>query len=297
MIRYLKTFIAAARLGSFSTAGARLGLTQSAVSMQIQRLEAELNCELFMRIGKTVVVSEHGKQLLATAQQVIDLFESMKGQSELSSARGKIDIGAISTVQLGLLPAALGEFRKRFPLIELNVVPGTSVQLMSLIDSNDLSLAVMIRPNLRMTKGMKWTTLLRETYVAICPAAVKEESVKELLARHPFLRYSRRSYGGQLVDRFLKRSRLQVNDAMELDEPMVITEMVRQGLGVSIIPFDLVSGNLGKKIRLLPLPGQAFHREIGILRRTAPEPNAALEQLIESISGAAVRLDSAAGKA
>lgn len=290
MIRYLKTFIAAARLGSFSSAGAQLGLTQSAVSMQIQRLENELNCELFKRIGKTVIVSDHGKQLLSTAEQVIDLFESMKGQTELSVARGKIDIGAISTVQLGLLPTALGEFRQQFPLVELNVVPGTSVQLMSLIDSNDLSLAVMIKPSIRITKGLKWTSLLRETYVAICPGSVKETSVRELLADYPFIRYSRRSYGGQLVDKYLKRSRLHVNDAMELDEPMVIMEMVRQGLGVSIIPFDLVAGNLGKKLRLLPLPGEAFYRDVGILHRPLAAPNMALDALIGSISGAARRL-------
>src|SRR3989442_159290 len=194
MIRYLKTFIAAAQLGSFSTAGARLGLTQSAVSMQIRRLEDELNCELFTRVGKSVIVSDHGKQLLRTAEEIIRLFESMKGPTEVAATRGKIDIGAISTVQLGLLPAALADFRKNLPLVEVNVVPGTSVQLMSQIDSNDLSLAVMIRPNLKMTKSLKWTTLLRETYVAIAPLTARETTVKDLLAAHPFLRYSRRSY-------------------------------------------------------------------------------------------------------
>src|SRR5450830_2044636 len=123
--------------GSFSTAGARLGLTQSAVSMQIKRLEDEFNCELFVRAGKSITVSEHGKQLMRTAEEIIRLFESMKEQTEVAATRGKIDIGAISTVQLGLLPAALADFRRQLPLVEVNVVPGTSVQLMSQIDSND----------------------------------------------------------------------------------------------------------------------------------------------------------------
>lgn len=291
MIRYLKTFIAAARLDSFSAAGAQLGLTQAAVSMQIQRLEQELNCKLFERIGKTVTISAHGKQLLVTAEQIVALFNSMKGQTDAAQARGRIDIGAISTVQQGLLPKALTAFRRQFPKVEVNIVPGTSVQLMSLIDSNDLSLAVMIRPTLRITKGLKWTPLLSETYVAICSTSVKgPTSIKDLLADHPFLRYSRRSYGGQLVDRYLKRNRLQVDDAMELDEPMVLIEMVREGLGVSIIPYGLVARQLGRNIRVIPLPGQAFHREIGVLQRTASATNIALDGLIECIANASGRL-------
>jgi len=288
MIRYLKTFVAAAQLGSFSTAGARLGLTQSAVSMQIRRLEDELNCELFTRVGKSVTVSDHGKQLLRTSEEIIRLFESMKGQTEVAATRGKIDIGAISTVQLSLLPAALADFRKYLPLVEINVVPGTSVQLMSQIDSNDLSLAIMIRPNLKMTKGLKWTTMLRETYVAIAPLSARETTVKDLLAAHPFLRYSRRSYGGQLVDRYLKRARLHVNDTMELDEPMVIMEMVRKGLGVAIIPYDLAAGaSSSKKLRVLPLGGAGFFREIGVLRRVASASNDAVDQLLHCIAKAA----------
>ncbi|WP_211440632.1 LysR family transcriptional regulator [Collimonas humicola] len=287
MIRYLKTFAAAAQLGSFSTAGARLGLTQSAVSMQIKRLEDELNCELFTRAGKSVAVSDHGRQLLHTAEEIIRLFESMKGQTEVAATRGKIDIGAISTVQLGLLPAALAEFRKCFPLVVVNVVPGTSVQLMSQIDSNDLSLAVMIRPNLKMTKSLQWTTMLRETYVAIAPLSARQATVKDLLLAHPFLRYSRRSYGGQLVERYLKRTRLGVNDTMELDEPMVIMEMVRKGLGVAIIPYDLTVSASSKKLRVLPLGDAGFFREIGVLQHISPVSNVAVEKLLDCIAKAA----------
>jgi len=288
MIRYLKTFLAAAQLGSFSTAGARLGLTQSAVSMQIKRLEDEFNCELFVRAGKSITVSEHGKQLMRTAEEIIRLFESMKEQTEVAATRGKIDIGAISTVQLGLLPAALADFRRQLPLVEVNVVPGTSVQLMSQIDSNDLALAVMIRPNLKMNKGLQWHAMLRETYVAIAPLATRETSIKDLLAAHPFLRYSRRSYGGQLVDRYLKRTRLHVNDTMELDEPMVIMEMVRQGLGVAIIPYDLAAGSSSNKLRVLPLEGAGFLREIGVLQRITPVPNRAVEVLLACLERAAL---------
>jgi DNA-binding transcriptional LysR family regulator len=129
--------------------------------------------------------------------------------------------------------------------------------------------------------------MLRETYVAIAPLSARETSVKDLLAAHPFLRYSRKSYGGQLVDRYLKRTRLHVNDTMELDEPMVIMEMVKKGLGVAIIPYDLVANESRKKLRVIPLGETNFYREIGVLQRTTPANNIAVATLLESVALAA----------
>ena len=81
MIRYLKTFVVAAHTASFSLTGARLGLTQSAVSTQIKRLEDTLNCLLFERMGKSIALSPHGKALLPTAQEILRLYESMHGHA------------------------------------------------------------------------------------------------------------------------------------------------------------------------------------------------------------------------
>ncbi len=283
MTRYLKTFLMAAQTGSFSAAGVQLGLTQSAISTQIKKLEEALHCELFERMGKSVVLSPRGKELVPIAQEILRLFDSMKGAPNSAQTRGRIEIGAISTVQLGLLPDALYRFRRQFPQIEVHIVPGTSVQLMSLIDAQELDIAVMIKPSLRMPKGLRWTTLLRESYAAIAPAGTTQTTIKDLLRDHPFIRYSRRSYGGQLVDKFLKRTRIPVHDTMELDEPAVILEMVKKGLGVSIIPYELAATESHPGVRVLALEGASFFREIGILQRESSTLNSSIQAVVESL--------------
>jgi len=283
MIRYLKTFIVAGKTSSFSLTGSTLGLTQSAVSTQIQRLEDDLNCRLFERLGKSVVLSARGKELLPIAQEILRLYGSLKGQPEGTETSGTIEIGAISTVQLGLLPDALHFFKMRFPHVEVNVIPGTSVSLLSLIDARDLEIAVMIKPTLKLTKDLLWTTLLRESYVAIAPNNTKEVSLKDLLHNHPFIRYNRRSYGGQIVDKFLARARLQVNATMELDEPAVILQMVKRGLGVSIIPYELTAIEARDELRILPLDGKNLFREIGILQREKTLARSVVQALITSL--------------
>jgi DNA-binding transcriptional LysR family regulator len=170
MNRALKTFIAAARVSSFSIAGSTLGLTQSAVSSQMKKLEEDLNCRLFDRLGKAVALSARGRELLPTAQEIVRLYESMKGQSADADIAGRLDLGAITTVQMGLLPEALRAFRQQFAAVEVNVVPGTSVQLLSHIDARELDFAVMIKPSLKLPKDLRWTPLLKEIMSPLRPA-------------------------------------------------------------------------------------------------------------------------------
>jgi len=67
----------------------------------------------------------------------------------------------------------------------------------------------------------------------------------------------------------------------------VIMEMVRKGLGVAIIPYDLAAGISSKKLRVLPLGGAGFFREIGVLQRVTSVPNLAVDKLLDCIAKAA----------
>jgi len=280
MIRNLRTFLAAAELSSFSAAGARLGLTQSAVSTQIRRLEEEFDCLLFERTGKAVKLSDEGRRLLPEALRIVELFQGMKQRGGIEHA-APIELGAITTVQATLLPKALHAFRAAYPAIHVSIVPGMSIQLLAQVDARELDVAVIIKPRLGIPADLKWITLMREPYVAIAPAGAPRE-LKELLAALPFIRYNRGSHGGQLVDRFLKRHGLWVRDGMELDEPGVILGMVSEGLGCAIIPGQLVPLDSTPGVQVLPLPGKPLFREIGILVRQSALKLPGVAALIET---------------
>lgn len=267
MIRNLRTFLTAAETSSFSAASAKLGLTQSAVSTQIKRLEEEFGCLLFERTGKAVTLSDEGRRLLPEAARIVELFQGMKQCGKVQNA-APIALGAITTVQAMLLPRVLHAFRRSHPGIHVNIIPGMSIQLLAQVDARELDIAVLIKPRLGIPAELKWITLMREPYVAIAPADVPGE-LKELLSTLPFIRYNRGSHGGQLVDHFLKRNGLWVQDGMELDEPAVILKMVGEGLGCAIIPGQLVPLDSTPGVRVLPLPGKPLFREIGIVVRQA----------------------------
>ncbi len=159
MLRYLRTFLIAAETASFSAAGERLGLTQSAVSLQMRKLEEDLGCQLFERTGKSVRLGPEGRRIMADAARMLALYEGMRGQASGDAEPATLDIGAISTAQATLLPRALQQFRRHHPAIHINIVPGMSVQLLSQVDTQELDLAVMIRPRLGIPPDLKWLGL------------------------------------------------------------------------------------------------------------------------------------------
>jgi len=291
MIRYLRTFVVAAETASFSAAGNRLGLTQSAVSTQVRRLEEELGCVLFDRTGKAVRLSATGREVLPQATSILQLFEGMKGKNN-GADTGSLSVGAISTVQSALLPKALQRFQREHAGVHVNVVPGTSIQLLTQVDARDLDIAVMIKPRLGLPSELKWIPLIHERYVGIAPAGAPTD-LKAVFDTCPFIRYTRRSHGGQLVDRFLKRHGFWPRDSMELDEPAVILKMVSEGLGCSIIPGELVPLDSTPGIEVLALPGQPLIREVGILVRLAALKAPPVSSLIESLAQEAQRFSKA----
>ncbi len=280
MLRYFKTFLVAAETGSFSAAGTRLGLTQSAVSTQIRRLEEDLGCSLFDRSGKSVALSDEGQQMLGDAARIVALYESMKG-ARAQRDMAPLDLGAVSTAQSSLLPRAMQRFRMAHPDTHVNIVPGMSTQLLTQVDARELDIAVLVKPRLGIPPELKWVPLVRERFVAVAPTG-SPDNLKTLLETVPFIRYNRHSTGGQLVDRYLRRHRMWVREGMELDEPAVILQMVSEGLGCAIIPSVLVPLRQTANIVEVPMPGQPLYREIGVLVRQSALKRASAAALIEA---------------
>src|SRR5487761_1739885 len=128
----LRIFRAVVRSGGFTRASEQLELSQSTVSQHIRQLEDELGCSLFLRVGKRVFVSEAGKVLLVYADRIFhELKNAELAVRELSTMkRGTVRLGVGATTLTYQLPAALGEYKRRYPEIELIVITSTTESLL-----------------------------------------------------------------------------------------------------------------------------------------------------------------------
>ncbi|MES2819254.1 MAG: LysR substrate-binding domain-containing protein [Pseudomonadota bacterium] len=286
MLRELKTFIAVARHGTFAAAGRQVGLTQSAVSAQMRVLEQGLGLVLFDRSGRTAVLNAAGRHALPLAQQMLVLYAQMAVPRGEAHWHGELKVGAIGTLQTGLLPQALPRFRNLAPRIELKLVPGVSLNLLSQLDAGELDLALLIRPPFALPKELLQVELAREPFVLIAPLDTPGDDPLQLLAEQPFVRYDRRSFGGRLVAGFLRQQRIEVREAVELDELEALVRMVECGLGVSLVPRAGLWLQRPTRVRVLPLDELTFHRElVAVLRRSQRQP--ALDALLDCLRAAA----------
>nr|WP_156333585.1 LysR substrate-binding domain-containing protein [Achromobacter insuavis] len=285
VIKEFKTFIAVARDGTFTGAGAQLGLTQSAVSAQIKRLEDYLGVALFDRSARAAVLNDHGREMLPQAEELVAMAERMASSAGAGHVSGSLRIGAIASVQQDLLVRALGEFRAGYPDVRVRIVPGVSLSLLGQVDAGEVDMALLIRPPFTLPPELGWQPLLREEVVLAMPAAMAPAPWREVLAAQPFIRYDRASFGGRVVDLFLKKQRITVHEAVELDEIEAIANMVRHGLGVALLPrlrgLDLDG------LRLVSLGEAAFHREIGIIGRLPFDAGSVGGKMAECLARAA----------
>ncbi|MET9403638.1 LysR substrate-binding domain-containing protein [Kitasatospora sp. NPDC002965] len=142
---WLEVFRTAARLGSFTAAGERLGFTQSAISRQISTLEAEFGAPLFDRLARGVRLTEHGRTLLPHAEALLERLDGTRRDlaalTELNL--GRLRVGAFDSANAALVPDALAAFRAAHPLVGVSLTEGLSSALLDRLRDGAIDLALV----------------------------------------------------------------------------------------------------------------------------------------------------------
>lgn len=141
-IDQLRTFIAIAETGSFTRAAEVVNKTQSAVSMQMKRLEERLERPIFARDGRASKLTEDGQRLLDYARRIVKLnVETLAAFSDELS--GRVRLGVPDDYADRYLPEIMARFSRTYPSVELTVICEPSVDLLERIDVNEIDLAIV----------------------------------------------------------------------------------------------------------------------------------------------------------
>lgn len=143
----LRTFLAVAEAGNVTRAAESVGRTQSAVSMQIRRLEDGIGDVLFARGPRGVVLTHRGSQLLPYARRIVGLLEETSAAMRTKPLDGPVRIGVPEEYGQTLLPRALAAFAERHPAVEVTVRSDTSVRQVAALEKDQLDLAIVYTPD------------------------------------------------------------------------------------------------------------------------------------------------------
>lgn len=175
----LQTFAAIADTGGFTRAGERVGRTQSAVSMQMKRLEETVGRALFERDGRQVRLTADGESLLSYARRILRLQEEALAAFHTPEMSGHVRIGIFDDLAVRFLPRILARFAKTHPLVELDVYAEDSLPLAALYREGKLDIALLGSDHLQpgegeivMSEPLVWVTSSRHCVHEMDPVPV-----------------------------------------------------------------------------------------------------------------------------
>jgi len=267
LFRELQTFVAICRVGTFTGAASRRGMTQSAVSDHIRRLEAFVGAPLFHRNGRSAVLNQAGERLLPLAQEAIAHLDRMRTEAAPGPLQGRLRVGTVSSLHNTLVSRAMIGFRQDHPDVSIRLIRHEGTMLAQ-VEREELDLAVIVHADEPMPRTMSLRPLLRLPFVLLAPAALPDMAWREAASALPLLRYDHSSPSGQAVDAFLIRERVEVRESLWINYLDTMIHLVGQGLGVAFVPRTPL-GPLGAAIRVIELGAATFYRRVGILRRAA----------------------------
>jgi DNA-binding transcriptional LysR family regulator len=262
-IRQLRTFSCVAELGSLSKASDTLRVAQPALSRQIKLLEHELRAELFTRNGRGMVLTDAGRLLLARTAGIVRQLDQVRDeiQSAGGPPSGRVVLGLVPTVSCVISARLARRTVDKYPGISLCIVESYSGHLMEWLHRGEMDLALIYGPSSDLHLTVQ--SLGRDNVVAVGPrgsglAQMKQVDIGWLLKQRLVL--PSHSHGLRaLIEQAAAKKKLKLDVKLEADSFRVLTSLVEEGLGYTLLPpssvrNEVASGRLETAAIAKPAP-------------------------------------------
>ena len=269
---FLITLDAILRHGSFAAAADDVGLTPSAVSLQVKRLEEYLGRPLFDRSGRTAKPTILARELSESVRVALDAVESARTRQTVTLS-GRVVLGTIRTLQPTVLPGVLGEITKRHPDLNVRVIQGDSLELLNQLKAGELDGAALVRPPSGGSSRLYWQDLERQPFVFVAPPDSDDLPPAALIKRYHWLQFDTSLSSGRVSASYLHRLSPGTRPKFELESIEAVLAMVSAGAGVSVVPQLRGAAASVYPVRQISLGAKAPSRQIAFVCRGADADN------------------------
>jgi DNA-binding transcriptional LysR family regulator len=256
----LCNFLLVVQEGTFTAAARAAHITQPALSASIQRLEAELEGEVFIRDRKGAILTDAGQALLPHARAARGAVEEGRAavREVLGLGRGQVTLGAGATACTYLLPPVLADFQRDHPTIRYRLRESTSAEVLLALRAGDIDLGIATRlPGDTTRTGFAEEHWRADPLVLIAAPGESRTSP-------PHLTFVE----GSPLRRLLHTHFPDADVAMELASIPAVKGHVMAGLGIALVPKSAVETSVAEgRLVIRPDPRTPLHRDLVLLHR------------------------------
>ena len=277
--------VAITRHRTWAEAAASLGVTPSALSQGIAELERRLGVPLFAADGRRRVAHEHTAALAECAGRVLaDLDQVTRWLRAVGAGQvGRLRVGMIDIAAVHHCRDAVRRFRRAHPQLDVGFTVAPTGELLDRLERSELDVAVCVDPE--GAGPFDTTPLLRDDLAVYAPPGVAAGVAPAQWG--PWLLFPSTSRTRTAIDRRLREIGAPIVVEMESHQPEVLVEMVRLGLGWTVLPTTQAEHGAHRLARAMAEP--LLSRTISAVSRRGGATHPAVAPFVEALPRAAVR--------
>lgn len=280
-------FYTVANAGNISRAAKELYISQPAISKSIQKLEESLNCKLFSRSSRGVMLTDEGRLLY---DHVKEAFTSLRlGEEQLKRSIelgiGHLNIGVSSTLCKYMLLPYLKEFIKQNPHISISIQCQSTKETLKLLDENKIDIGLIGKTDTIKNLQFDHLAEIEDVFVAtqeyINNLKKRGISRKDALARATLMLMDKNNISRQYIDGYLTENHISVADTIDISDMDLLIDFAKIGVGIACVIKNFVEEELRTKTLLpIPLDIPIKPREVGFIYKPQSVLNSSLQSFI-----------------
>jgi LysR family hydrogen peroxide-inducible transcriptional activator len=288
-LRDLTYVCAVAEHLSFGKAAILCAISQPAMSSRIQHIEEQLDCRIFERSKRSVLITEKGNKIVTLARSILDTAESIDQltRNETKPLTGELKIGIISTLGPYLMPLVLSPLAKQFPNLDLQLTEGLTENLLKSLTAGSLDIVIAAKPI--ANHNLYSVDLFFEPFRLAAPknhplTAFQPIPTSKLNGEDMILLEEGHCLSGQALSVCPAKKR-RGEKRLHATSLETLRHMIATGQNYSLLPYLAVGKNppLKSLIDYLPLADKTLGRTIVLCSRKSTGRKADCEELTKLI--------------
>ena len=281
-------FYTVANAGNISKAAKELYISQPAISKSIQKLEESLNCKLFSRSSRGVVLTDEGSLLYGHVKEAFETLgageDKLKRSIELGV--GHLKIGVSSTLCKYMLLPYLKEFIKRNPHISISISCQSTNETLKLLDDNKIDIGLIGKPTTVKNINFYYLENIEDIFVAtkdyLRNLSTRGIKKNEILQNSTLMLLDKNNMTRQYIDDYLQENQINVADSIDISNMDLLIDFAKIGVGVACVIKSFVKKELSDGTLIeIPLGIPIHKREVGFAYKQGYKPSSSLKSFID----------------